>query len=150
MQRRFPVESAVALPKGVWPTRVSARRAYDRETKTFGGQEVDPTTGRPVWVVEGFNIEVMQAPPIETKSGRTFRESPEIRVLVASDEEPVIPDSEAHGLRGVVQFDRLVITPWLDEHNCKGLEHDDEGKAKRCGCQVKFSYRALGMRPFSG
>ena len=148
MLKRVPVESSSAFSEGVIVTRVGERRVFDQESRQFGAQEVDRDSGLPVWVVDGYDVAAMKAPPIETKSGRTFRESAEARVYVISREEPVIPDSEVNGFRGVVQFDGLMVTPWMDDKGCQGLQHDENGNKRRCGCQVKMSFRAHGMRPF--
>ena len=42
---RLPVSSALAFAEGLLVTRVSARRAYDRQSRQFGDQEIDPETG---------------------------------------------------------------------------------------------------------
>jgi hypothetical protein len=145
---RLPVESATAFRNGVLATRVGARRAFDAELRQYGDQEVDQESGLPVWVVDGYDIAAMMAPPIETKSGRTFREPAEVRIYVIARDEPVIPDNQVNGMRGVVQFYGLMVTPWMDDKGCKGLRHDDDGEKLRCGCQIKLSFRAYGMEPF--
>jgi hypothetical protein len=147
---RLPVGSGTAFSSGVLATRVSARRAYDRESRQFGDQEMDVESGLPVWAVEGYDLAAMMAPPIETKSGRTFREPAEVKIYVISAEEPVIPANQVNGMRGVVQFDGLMVTPWQDDKRCEGLRYDEDGVKLRCGCQIKLSFRSYGMEPFQG
>ena len=48
MAKRAAVEPG-AFAAGVMVTRVSERRAFDQETRSFGAQEVDRDSGLPVW-----------------------------------------------------------------------------------------------------
>lgn len=147
---RLPVESGTAFPRGVLATRVSARRTYDRDSRQFGNQEVDEESGLPVWAVDGYDLAAMMAPPIETKSGHTFREPAEVKVYVIAEEEPVIPANQVNGMTGVVQFPGLMVTPWQNDKKCEGLRFDEDGEKLRCGCQIKLSFRSYGMEPFQG
>ncbi len=90
-------------------------------------QQADKATGLPLWVVE-----VIDADP-EARQ-RT------VKVKVASQYQPVLPDAPAGSPFVPVEFEGMTATPWVDASRCQGNGKD------RCGARQAYSLKATGVR----
>jgi hypothetical protein len=90
-------------------------------------QQADKATGLPLWV-----IEVIDADP-EARQ-RT------VKVKVAAQYQPVLPDAPPGSPFTPVEFEGLQATPWVDTGRCKAKE------TGRCGARMAYSLKATGVR----
>jgi hypothetical protein len=90
-------------------------------------QQTDRATGLPLWAVE-----VMDADP-EARQ-RT------VRVKVAAQYQPVLPDAPAGSPFVPVEFEGLTATPYVDAPRCYAKETGE------CGGRMAYSLKATGVR----
>jgi hypothetical protein len=102
-------------------------RDFDRSSGDRVVQQADKATGLPLWVVE-----VIDADP-EARQ-RT------VKVKVAAQYQPVLPDAPAGSPFVPVEFEGLTATPWVDSSRCHAK---DTG---RCGARMAYSLKATGIR----
>lgn len=136
---RMLANSADVFPRGVLVLELQAGMAFNDKGQREEGQAIDEKTGLLVWNLTGIDMRGLD--PDERAKG--FRGSPEVKVRVLSATEPEIPRPQSKGLGSMVEFDGLMVTPYLDTDRCNG-------QATRCRTQLKYSLRATGIKPFKG
>ena len=126
----FPVEFGTVFPSGAYAAGgFDMVRDFDRSSADRIIQQADKTTGLPVWV-----IEVIDADP-EARQ-RT------VKVKVAAQYQPVLPDAPAGSPFIPVEFEGMHATPYVDASRCNG---DDNGRHK-CRARLAYSLKATGIR----
>ena len=104
----FPVEFGAVFPSGAYAAGgVEKVRDFERSSGDRVVQQADKHTGLPLWVVE-----VIDADP-EARQ-RT------VKVKVAAQYQPVLPDAPAGSPFVPVEFEGLTATPWVDASRCQG------------------------------
>ena len=99
----FPVEFGTVFPSGAYAAGgVEKVRDFDRSSGDRVVQQADKATGLPLWVVE-----VIDADPQARQ--RT------VKVKVAAQYQPVLPDAPAGSPFVPVEFEGLTATPWVDQ-----------------------------------
>ena len=91
------------------------------------GQVVAEANGLPLWVIEVIN------PDPDTRQ-RT------VKVKVAAQYQPVLPDAPAGSPFIPVEFEGMQATPYVDASRCNG-----DGKSK-CAARLAYSLKATGVR----
>jgi hypothetical protein len=105
------------------PDSIVEAQDYDENTRRRT-PAVDKHTGKPV-----FQCRVMDMDPeLEGRSRETV-------VKILADKMPVPPTRQPFEL---VEFEGLVVTPYVDTGRCKGQV--------RCGSRMAFSLRATGIK----
>ena len=124
----FPVEFGAVFPSGAFAAgQVEKVRDFERSSADRMVQQVDKHTDLPLWVVE-----VIDADP-EARQ-RT------VKVKVAAQYQPVLPDAPAGSPFVPVEFEGLTATPWVDSQRCRAKE------TGRCGARMAYSLKATGVR----
>jgi hypothetical protein len=122
----FPVEFGTVFPSGAYAAGgVEKVRDFDKSSGDRVVQQADKHTGLPLWVVE-----VIDADP-EARQ-RT------VKVKVAAQYQPVLPDAPAGSPFVPVEFEGLTATPWVDQSRCQS-----KGK---CTARLAYSLKATGVR----
>ena len=104
----FPVEFGAVFPSGAFAAGgVEKVRDFDRSSGDRVVQQADKATGLPLWVVE-----VIDADP-EARQ-RT------VKVKVAAEYQPVLPDAPAGSPFVPVEFEGLTAIPWVDAISMPG------------------------------
>jgi hypothetical protein len=126
----FPVEFGTVFPSGAFAAGpVEKVRDFDRSSGDRVIQQADKATGLPLWVIEVIN------PDPETRQRR-------VKVKIAAQYQPVLPDNAA-GLAFIpVEFEGLQATPYVDSSRCTG---EDNGR-HRCRARQAYSLKATGVR----
>ena len=126
-QGPIPIEFGMFFPDGAYAAgKFEMVRDFDRSSGDRVVQQIDKSTGLPLWVVEVIDAD-------EAARQRT------VKVKVAAQVQPVLP-SAAPGLPfTAVEFEGLTATPYMDASRCKG------GKDK-CGARLAYSLKATGVR----
>jgi hypothetical protein len=123
----FPVEFGAVFPSGAYAAgQVEKVRDFDKSSGDRVVQQADKHTGLPLWVVE-----VIDADP-EARQ-RT------VKVKVAAQYQPVLPDAPAGSPFIPVEFEGLTAMPWVDDSRCQ------PGKGK-CAARLAYSLKATGVR----
>jgi hypothetical protein len=124
----FSVEFGTVFPSGAYAAGgFDMIRDFDRSSGDRIIQQTDKATGLPLWVIEVIN------PDPEARQ-RT------VKVKVAAQYQPVLPDAPAGSPFTPVEFEGLQATPYVDASRCKG-----DGKSK-CGARQAYSLKATGVR----
>ena len=127
-QGPFPVEFGSLFPSGVYAAGgFEMVRDFERSKGDLVIQQADKITGLPLWV-----IEVIDADP-EARQ-RT------VKVKVASQYQPVLPDALAGSPFVPVEFEGLQATPYVDASRCRAKE------TGKCGARMAYSLKATGVR----
>ena len=122
----FPVEFGTVFPSGAYAAGgVEKVRDFDRSSGDRVVQQADKITGLPLWVVE-----VIDADPQARQRM--------VKVKVAAQYQPVLPDAPAGSPFVPVEFEGLTAMPYVDTGRCQG-----KGK---CGARQAFSLKATGVR----
>jgi hypothetical protein len=125
----FPVEFGAVFPSGAFAAGpVEKVRDFEKSSGDRVVQQTDKHTGLPLWVVE-----VIDADP-EARQ-RT------VKVKVAAQYQPVLPDTPAGSPFTPVEFEGMTATPWVDASRCNAKE------TGRCGARMAYSLKATGVRP---
>jgi hypothetical protein len=128
LQGPFPVEFGTVFPDGVYAAGgFEMVKDFDRSKGDLVIQQADKITGLPLWV-----IEVIDADP-EARQ-RT------VKVKVAAQYQPVLPDAPPGSPFTPVEFEGLQATPYVDASRCPG-----DGKGK-CKARLAYSLKATGVR----
>jgi hypothetical protein len=104
-------------------------RDFDRSSGDRIIQQEDKATGLPLWVIEVIN------PDPEARQ-RT------VKVKIAAQYQPVLPDAPAGSPFTPVEFEGLQATPYVDSSRCQG---NGDGKGK-CKARMAYSLKATGVR----
>src|SRR5271154_818612 len=124
----FQVEFGEVFPSGAFAAGgVEKGRDFEKASGDRVVQQADKVTGLPLWVVE-----VIDADP-EARQ-RT------VKVKVAAQYQPVLPDAPAGSPFVPVEFEGLTATPWVDTQRCHAK---DTG---RCGARMAYSLKSTGVR----
>jgi hypothetical protein len=124
----FPVEFGAVFPSGAFAAGgVEKVRDFEKSKGDLVIQQTDKATGLPLWVVE-----VIDADP-EARQ-RT------VKVKVAAQYQPVLPDPPPGSPFTPVEFEGLTATPWVDASRCNAKE------TGRCGARMAYSLKATGVR----
>ena len=124
----FPVEFGAVFPSGAFAAgQVEKVRDFEKSSGDRVVQQTDKHTGLPLWVVE-----VIDADP-EARQ-RT------VKVKIASQYQPVLPDAPPGSPFIPVEFEGLTAMPWVDDSRCQG-----NGKDK-CKARLAYSLKATGIR----
>ncbi len=116
------------FPSGAFAAgQVEKVRDFEKSSSDRVVQQIDKHTDLPLWVVE-----VIDADP-EARQ-RT------VKVKVAAQYQPVLPDTPAGSPFIPVEFEGLTATPWVDTQRCKAKE------TGRCGARMAYSLKATGIR----
>ena len=122
----FPVEFGTVFPSGAYAAGgFDMVRDFDRSSGDRIIQQADKATGLPLWVIEVIN------PDPEARQ-RT------VKIKVAAQYQPVLPDAPAGSPFTPVEFEGLQATPYVDSGRCQG-----KGK---CGARQAYSLKATGIR----
>jgi hypothetical protein len=124
---RVPTSFGYVFPAGAVLLGVEAATDFDRRGEA-DDQVRDPQTGHRVWVVP-----VIDQDPEATKFGR----SAEVKVKVIAPVAPVIPAAQYPGMRPLVEFEGMTLTPYVDSRKCRA--------PGRCGARMAYSVRATGL-----
>jgi hypothetical protein len=115
---RISVSFADAFPKGAYAVgEVEPVINFDASTKENRVQSLDKESGLPVWSVEVYDAD----PEARTSS---------VKVKIAARVEPVLPDAQSGSPFRPVEFDGLVVTPYIVT-----------GERPK----IAYSYRASGL-----
>ena len=124
----FPVEFGTVFPSGAYAAGgFDMIRDWDRSSGDRIIQQADKATGLPLWVIEVIN-------PDPDARQRT------VKVKVAAQYQPVLPDAPAGSPFTPVEFEGLQATPYVDASRCNG-----DGKSK-CAARQAYSLKATGVR----
>ncbi len=119
--RRIPVRFEDIFPHGAFVLGVEAANDYDRmKAGAADPQERDKDTGERVWVVK-----VLDADP----EARTA----ELKIKITAPVQPVPPEPMAGTPFRPVEFDGLMVVPWVDINGPRP--------------RLAFAMRASAMRP---
>jgi hypothetical protein len=117
---RFRVSMEDVFPYGAYVvSEVEPIRDFDKSTRERMVQQLDRESGLPMW-----SVSVLDADPAARKTEKT------LTIKFAAPHQPVPPEAAVGMPFPVVEFDGLVITPYLD---------DKRGR-------VAYSLRASHMR----
>ncbi len=126
LQGPIPVEFGAVFPDGAYAAgKFEMVRDFDRSQGDRVVQQVDKASGLPLWVIEVID-------PQESARQLT------VKVKVAAQYQPVLPSPAAGSPFTAVEFDGLVVTPYVDTGRCQG-----KGK---CGARQAYSLKATGVR----
>ncbi len=126
LQGQIPVEFGAVFPDGAYAAgKFEMVRDFDRSQGDRVVQQVDKASGLPLWVIEVID-------PQESARQLT------VKVKVAAQYQPVLPSPAAGSPFTAVEFDGLVVTPYVDTGRCQG-----KGK---CGARQAYSLKATGVR----
>ncbi len=125
---RVDVDSETVFPHGALFLGVEPEIDFNR--RGTGDDQKRDDTGKRLWIVR-----VMDLDPEAQKFGR----SPEVKVRIAADVQPVPPAPQAPGFPPLVQFEGLSLTPYVDAKRCTG-------RGDKCRARQAFSLRATGLR----
>jgi hypothetical protein len=124
----FPVEFGTVFPSGAYAAGgFDMVRDFDRSSGDRIIQQADKTTGLPLWVIEVIN-------PDPDARQRT------VKIKVAAQYQPVLPDAPAGSPFTPVEFEGMQATPYVDASRCNG---DGNGK---CRARMAYSLKATGVR----
>jgi len=124
----FPVEFGAVFPSGAYAAGgFDMVRDFDRSSGDRIIQQADKTSGLPLWVIEVIN------PDPEARQ-RT------VKIKVAAQYQPVLPDAPAGSPFTPVEFEGMQATPYVDASRCQG-----DGKGK-CRARMAYSLKATGVR----
>lgn len=127
LQGPIPVEFGMVFPAGAYAAgKVEMVRDFDRSSGDRVVQQVDKQSGLPLWVVEVIDAD-------EAARQRT------VKVKVASPVQPVLPAPAAGSPFTAVEFEGLMVTPYVDTGRC-------QGNGKKCGGRQAYSLKATGVR----
>ena len=116
------------FPSGAYAAGgVEKVRDFDKSSGDRVVQQADKITGLPLWVIEVID------------AARKARQRT-VKVKVAAQYQPVLPDAPAGSPFTPVEFEGLTATPWVDATRCQG-----NGKGK-CGARLAYSLKATGVR----
>jgi hypothetical protein len=126
LQGPIPVEFGAVFPDGAYAAgKFEMVRDFDRSQGDRVVQQVDKASGLPLWVIEVID-------PQESARQLT------VKVKVAAQDQPVLPSPAAGSPFTAIEFDGLVVTPYVDTGRCQG-----KGK---CGARQAYSLKATGVR----
>jgi hypothetical protein len=137
---RMVAASGDVFPRGVMVLQLEGAIDFDARQRGEDRQSVDEKTGLPVWNLTGIDMRGLD-PDERAKGG--FRGSPEVKVRILSQAQPAVPQQHTQGMGAVVEFEELMVTPYMDQDRCKG-------DARRCRAELKYSLRATGIKTFRG
>jgi hypothetical protein len=122
------VEFGTVFPSGAFAAGGFEKvRDFDKSSGDRVVQQADKASGLPLWV-----IEVIDADP-EARQ-RT------VKVKVAAQYQPVLPDAPAGSPFVPVEFEGLQATPYVDASRCRAKE------TGKCGARMAYSLKATGVR----
>jgi hypothetical protein len=123
------VEFGAVFPSGAFAAGgVEMVRDFEKSKGDLVIQQADKATGLPLWV-----IEVIDADP-EARQ-RT------VKIKMAAQYQPVLPDAPAGSPFIPVEFEGLQATPYVDTSRCRAKE------TGKCGARMAYSLKATGVRP---
>ena len=126
LQGPIPVEFGAVFPDGAYAAgKFEMVRDFDRSQGDRVVQQVDKASGLPLWVIEVID-------PQESARQLT------VKVKVAAQYQPVLPSPAAGSPFTAIEFEGLVVTPYVDTGRCQG-----KGK---CGARQAYSLKATGVR----
>ncbi len=126
LQGPIPVEFGAVFPDGAYAAgKFEMVRDFDRSQGDRVVQQADKASGLPLWVIEVID-------PQESARQLT------VKVKVAAQYQPVLPSPAAGSPFTAIEFDGLVVTPYVDTGRCQG-----KGK---CGARQAYSLKATGVR----
>jgi len=105
------------------PNSIGEAEDYDEKTKTRR-PAIDKVTGSRVWQCRVSDND----PDLGARSH-------EVVVKILADREPTPPTGAPFEL---VEFDRLMVTPYINNDRCSGTG--------RCGARMAYSLRAMGIK----
>jgi hypothetical protein len=106
----FPAEFGVVFPSGAYAAGgCEALRDFDKSKGGLVVQQVDKATGLPLWVIEVINAD----PEARQRT---------VKVKVAAQYQPVLPDAPAGSPFVPVEFEGLQATPYVDASRCQAKE----------------------------
>jgi hypothetical protein len=124
---RVPTSFDYVFPHGAMLLGVEPATDFDRRGQA-DDQVRDPQTGHRVWLVP-----VIDQDPDATTLGR----SAEVKIKVIAPVQPVIPPAQYPGMRPLVEFEGMTLTPYVDSRRCKA--------PVKCGARLAYSIRATGL-----
>jgi hypothetical protein len=124
----FSVEFGTVFPSGAYAAGgVEMVKDFDKSKGDLVIQQTDKITGLPLWVIEVINAD----PEARQRT---------VKVKVAAQFQPVLPDAPAGSPFTPVEFEGLQATPYVDASRCQAK---DTGK---CGARMAYSFKATGVR----
>lgn len=122
----FSVEFDTVFPSGVYAAGgVEMLRDFEKSKGDRAVQQVDKASGLPLWVIEVIN-------------GDPEARQRTVKVKVASEYPPMLPEPASGSPFPAIEFEGLQATPWVDDSRCQG-----KGK---CGARMAYSLKATGVR----
>ena len=126
IQGAISVEFGAVFPDGAYAAgKFEMVRDFDRSQGDRVVQQADKVTGLPLWVVEVID-------PQEGARNLT------VKVKVASEYQPVLPPPAPGSPFTAIEFEGLMVTPYVDASRCQG-----KGK---CAARQAYSLKATGVR----
>ena len=126
IQGAISVEFGAVFPDGAYAAgKFEMVRDFDRSQGDRVVQQTDKVTGLPLWVVEVID-------PQEGARNLT------VKVKVASEYQPVLPPPAPGSPFTAIEFEGLMVTPYVDTGRCRG-----KGK---CAARQAYSLKATGVR----
>jgi hypothetical protein len=117
LQGAIPIDFGTVFPDGAYAAGVfEAVRDFDRSQGDRFVQQLDKSTGLPVWTVD-----VIDADP--KARDRT------VRVKVAAEYQPTLPPATPGSPFAAVEFNGLTVTPYVNQAG-----------------RLAYSFRASGVR----
>jgi hypothetical protein len=130
---RFRIGMEDAFAHGAFFRTVEPDNDFDLiRARAADPQKRDKETGERLWVVT-----VLDGDP----EARTA----EVKVRIASNEQPVAPTPASGMPFPQVEFANLTVMPWVDGQRCRNRRPDD----RDCRGRVAYSLRASDMRAVS-
>jgi hypothetical protein len=103
IQGAIRVQFGDVFPHGAFAVAVEPVRDFDKSTREHAVQARDKETGVPVW-----SVEVLDADPEARASERS------VKVKIAADQPPTLPDLMAGTPFRPVEFDGLRVRPYVN------------------------------------
>jgi hypothetical protein len=132
---KVPVASEFVFPEGA--LFLSVEPVIDFEKRKSGNgdpQELDKETGLRLWAVKVTDM--------DPQAGK-FGGSTEVKVKLASEHHPLVPEAQVPGFPPKVEFTGMVLTSWVDNRKCTG-----RSSPHRCYARQGWSISASGMVAF--
>jgi hypothetical protein len=127
LQGPISVEFGVVFPDGVYAAgKFEMLRDFDRSSADRVIQQVDKDTGLPLWVIEVIDAQ-------EAARQRT------VKVKVVAEYQPVLPAPAPGAPFTAIEFEGLMVTPYVDSSRCHAKE------TGKCGARVAYSMKATGV-----
>lgn len=105
LQGPIPVAFGQVFPHGAYAVgEIEPVRDFDRSSGQNFVQELDKTSGQPVW-----SVLVLDADPEARAASKT------VKVKLIAPVAPVLPEAPAGLPVNPVEFEQMAVTPWVND-----------------------------------